>query len=278
MDFATFAELDPGAVRALVQPRVSGVAMPFNGTRRWFLATHGANTELYGQAYAHDSRVQMWSIIELLFDDGVRAVYTPVVGRALAERGPAYMAFVCAAVGQLADSTALERYARRQIAVSFYGETALLPPEVRDQIAEATRITHQRTPKHHIRYGVFADRPLPDFIARTVALSQQLNATPTVAQLLEAYYGGEGIPAELWIGSDQPSVFDVPFVVNEQSALYFLQFPTFFLDRATWRRILYDYLYVRGDEETLYSENISSERYITGLGIKHDGFWKPAIT
>ena len=70
----------------------------------------------------------------------------------------------------------------------------------------------------------------------------------------------------------------MPLVTNGQTALYFLQFPTLYLNQRTWRRLLFDFLFVRGDEESLYPDNVSAERDIVGLGVRRDGYWVAATT
>jgi hypothetical protein len=132
--------------------------------------------------------------------------------------------------------------------------------------------------RHYVRYGVFADIEIPDIIAHTLRLYQRLGKPPSEAQLLATYYGGRPVKLNIWLGTDQPTFFDVPLVLNGHTALYFLQFPTPYMDFPLWRRILYDYLFVRGDEESLYPENVSSERLITGLGTRRNGYWQPATT
>src|SRR5207247_5237767 len=125
----------------------------------------------------------------------------------------------------------------------------------------------------YLRYGVIADRPQPDLISRTIQLHHRLETVPTEAQLAEDYYCGPFIQIGMWIGSDQPTLFDVPLVTREDTALYFLQFPTLYLDQYLWRRLLYDYLYVRGDDEGLHSDDLTFERHIMGLGVRRDGRW-----
>ncbi len=203
------------------------------------------------------------------------AVYTPILGRALFERGAEYMAAATEGIRITAHETTLRFYRDHDIEASCYGELTLLPDDLQTDLQ---RLESTKPAKHALRYGIMADRPLPDFIRRTAQFTQKHGVAPTEDQFSTAYYGGDPVPVGMWIGCDQPTVFDVPFVLNEFTALYFLQFPTPYLDRTLWRRLLYDYLFVRGDEETLYAENLSTERKITGLGVRRDGFWIPSTS
>jgi hypothetical protein len=280
MQFAKFIALSAGEVASIVAqktPDKLGVGIPINGTRRWYLATYQKQPmDLFGPDYAPRVTHRMWDIARMMFDDGVSAIYLPLIGRALAERGPEYMAFAAQSVRSLADENAVGWYLANDVAASCYGEIDLLPTDIQDLGVTMSRRTKQG--KRLLRYGIFADRPQPDLIARTIRLHQELGAIPTEQQLGEDYYHGPYISLGFWIGSDQPTLFDVPLVVGGHTALYFLQFPTLYLDHGTWRRLLYDYLYIRGDEEALYPDNIPEERQIVGLGARQDGYWRPSNT
>jgi hypothetical protein len=91
---------------------------------------------------------------------------------------------------------------------------------------------------------------------------------------LDDYYRGTAWPLDIWVGCDQPTFFDVPFLLAGRTALYFLQFPTFFLTPRLWRRILCDWLFVRGDEEDLEALPLPGRRrLILGLGRRREGRW-----
>lgn len=279
MQFTEFVNLEPPRVTQLIGERIPqklAVAMPFNGTRRWYLqAFHKQASNLIDEFedYQVQAGRQLRAVAAMMYADGVQAVYIPLMGRALLERGTEYMVLAAQAITELATDEALAFYTNHHISAFCYGETNLLPLDIQDKTARLNT-TNQGT--RYLRYGIMADRPLPDLIARIGRLQRRIGKLPSEQQLLEDYYGGEFIAAGLWIGSDQPSVFDVPYAVNENTALYFLQFPTPYLDQTTWRRLLYDYLYVRGDEESLYPDNVSTERRITGLGVRRDGYWIPS--
>ena len=278
MNFSDFASLEPAAVAELVLARDKrlGVALPMNGTRRWYVDTFHIPASMFLDHWQHYQELMLKRLLELavmMFQDGITAFYTPLVGRAMLERGPAYMKLISEGIAVTASEASMQLYRENQIEASCYGEVSLLPEHVQNHLK---RLESTKPGMHYLRYGVMADKSLPDLIARTVRLSQATGCPPTDAQLLADYYHGESVTVGMWIGSDQPTVFDVPGVVNEHTALYFLQFPTPYLDRQTWRRLLYDYLFVRGDEETLYPENISNERRITGLGMRNNGYWIPS--
>lgn len=283
MTFDEFVTLAPRQMAELLTGRSTehssalGVAMPLNGTRRWYLAHFKKQPdELLTEDYSLQTRRGMWDLAVMLFADGVKALYMPVMGRALAERGPEYMHYAAQSLAWLATDEALDWYRQQGITAMCYGDIDILPTEVYERLAALPKLTAGGA--NHLRYGVFADRSTPDLIRRTIRLHKDLGKLPTESQLLEDYYAGPFVPAGLWIGTDQPTLFDVPLAVHGNTALYFLQFPTLFLDRARWRRILYDYLFVRGDQETLYPENLGRAGRVLGLGVRRDGYWQASET
>lgn len=275
MDFLTFQTQN---VSELISERPPmGLAIPFNGTRRWYLSTFQATPDaLMSSDYLIQVNRRMREIMGGMFADGVHTIYTPALGRSLIERGEAYMRFSMAAMTSPADEEGLAWCAENRVALRYYGELTLLPDDIQAQLADIEAATHGPHVKHIVQYGVFADRPTHDIIQRVVRLSQD-SATLTEQDLIADYYGPAAPPVDLWIGSDQPTVFDVPLVMHENTSLYFLQYPTLFLTHQAWRRILYDMLFVRGDQETLYAENLSPERGIMGLGKRQDGYWVPSV-
>jgi hypothetical protein len=277
--FDSFAALDSTAVREQVRarfPHGMGVGIPFNGTRRWYMATYGASAgDVFSGDYLTKTLFRIFDVVGMMFADGVDTVYSPLIGRALLDRGEDYMAFAIEAVARPFQQDAERWYAEHHTAAGCYGDLNLLPLEIRARIGHVRQNTTPRA-KHRFLWGVFADEPLADIIRRVTTLHTHLAAPPTPEQLLHEYFGAHVPPLALWIGSDQPTVFDVPLVLHEHTALYFLQFPTLYLDHRLWRRLLYDVLHVRGDEETLYPDNVSDARHITGLGVRRHGFWSPS--
>lgn len=279
MEFSEFASLPAPDVAAVVLHHVAhplGVAIPFNGTRRWYMSTFQKDAaELYTETYLERVFCQMMAVMDMMFADGVQTIYTPIIGRDLAQRGQDYMRFGVQAVAQVVSDAARKWYDTRQIEALCYGETSLLPRGIQMMLEH---LPIHDDALHRLRYGVFADRPLTDIIAHTLRLQHTGNKPPTAEQVIKSYYGGAATPVSMWIGSDQPTIFDVPLVVHGNTALYFLQFPTLYLDQPSWRRLLYDYVFIRGDQETLYPDNIATEKHITGLGRRQDGYWVPSTT
>lgn len=278
--YKEFLDYSPEAVRQIMHERYGnnfGVGIPFNGTRRWYLEHFQKTTaDLLDRDYAEQATRQMRQIIAMMFADGVTCVYTPIIGRDLAERGSDYMEWANGSIPLLIHEEAMTWYETHHVQASCYGQLDLLSETSQQQIHELATTTTSAQKRHYVRYGIFADQPVSLLINQTLKLYNALGREPDPTELIEAFYGGPRVDVHMWVGSDQPSVFDVPLVIHGATDLYFLQFPTPYLDQKLWRRLLYDILYVRGDEESLYPENISEHRRITGLGQRIHAHWTPA--
>ena len=136
-----------------------------------------------------------------------------------------------------------------------------------DELAAAT----QSHTAHRLLLGVFADREQ----ARLYDLCRQADSA---VAWLQQYYGQDIDPrVGLVIGSGQPAVWDIPLLDLNQASLYFMQAPTYSLDRLTLRRILYDHLFQRAADDPLYDTTTAPPEPIPVLGIGHrtDTGWQP---
>jgi len=276
MEFETFSFLPAREVAALVEDRFTerlGVAVHFDGTRRWYLRTYGAcEHDLYNEDYASKTMQRIRDISEMMFRDGVTALYLPALGKRIeVERGPQYARFQADSLTHaLLEEDMLEFCRGLGIRLSCYGGVERLATRLERELRERQDVAGV---ERYMRWGVFAGSPLGDFSQRAVALSAKLGRAPTAAEILADYYAGPHIPVHIWIGQKRPSVYGVPFLLNSRTSLYFLQFPTPLLDRLTWRRVLYDAMYIRGDDSELFPEDVPLEREILGLGKLADGRW-----
>ena len=177
-------------------------------------------------------------------------------------------------LGALTSSISREWYHRNQIRVTFYGAwvAALLNHGFMDVMADLQNVTVETRhyTKHKLLFGIFSDEGLQ----RIVALARQVESEET---LLEAYYGQPVGPIDLIVGSGQPAIWDLPLLNFNQASIYFLQAPTFCLNRETLRKILYDHLYQRKNDDELY-EDLSSDSWqdvkILGVGRQTYQGWE----
>jgi hypothetical protein len=280
MNFDEFAGLAAGDVATLVargMPGPLGVAVDFDGTRRWYMKTHSVGREdLYGDGYATATMREVRRVTRMIFEDGARAVYCPALSvRIEAERGPEYARFqIEKLVEQLASDEMLSWCRDLGIELSCYGATHRLPPGAREIVETLGERTRSRAKTRYMRWSVFAGSPYNDVFSRVVRLFENRGVVPTDVEVIEQYYGGPHVPLAMWVGHKFPSVSGVPLLLNGRTSLYFLQFPTPLLDLRAWRRLLFDTLYVRGEQSSLHPDDVPSERRILGLGVRVDGCWQ----
>jgi hypothetical protein len=135
-------------------------------------------------------------------------------------------------------------------------------------LAEIAQETRHYT-KHSLLFGVFADRPWDHFLN----LAKRVKGGE---ELLQRYYGQPVGQVDLIIGSGQPAIWDLPLLDLNKASLYFIQAPTFCLNKETLRHILYDHLYQRLNDDELYA-NLNIQDWATpeilGLGRRTSKGW-----
>jgi hypothetical protein len=94
--------------------------------------------------------------------------------------------------------------------------------------------------------------------------------------LVGRYYGQPVGPVDLVVSSGQPAIWDIPLLDINKASLYFLQAPTFCLNQETLRRIFYDHLYQRVNDDDLY-DNLTNQEWedieVLGIGQRTRKGW-----
>jgi hypothetical protein len=280
MHFARFETLPPSEISALVRahmPQGFGVGVHFDGTRRWYIQTFGVEpNEIYAEDYVLRIMQQIRRVARMMFDDGVTAIYLPALGaRIETERGPEYARFQMESLArELTRPEMLDFCRELAVEQSCYGALDRFPADLRQPLESLPQQTRSEHTSRYMRWATFAGSPLNDICERVVRLHGASGRVPTDRELIENYYGGPHVPLCMWIGQECPAIYGIPLLFNSRTNLYFLQFPTPLLDHSRWRRLLFDALYVRGEQSSLCLEKLSEQRQIVGLGQRIDGFWK----
>ena len=279
MEFEQFVRLGSSDIASIVAghfPGGLGVAVHFDGTRRWYMNKFGVDQQaLYSDAYATATMREIRRVSQMIFEDGVSAVYCPALGiRIENERGPEYARFQIEKFAQqLTEPEMLDWCASLGVELSCYGATGRLPAGPREQIESLAARTRSTTTKRYMRWSVFAGSPHNDVFGRVVKLYESSGRAPSDIEVIEQYYAGPHIPVGIWIGHKSPAVHGVPLLVNSRTNLYFLLFPTLLIEPHAWRRVLFDALFVRGEQSSLHPDDVPSERRILGLGARVNGCW-----
>jgi hypothetical protein len=211
---------------------------------------------------------------QLFYNHGFTTLIQPLLGYDLLDRGPSYLKLALEqGLAELTTKDYCAWYQQAEIRVTFYGNwiTTLTEMGFGSTVDSLKTLMAQTQPypKRRLLLGIFADGDLDQI----VTLAQTLQPGE---DLLQRYYGQSVGPVDLIIGSGQPAIWDLPLLDINKAGLYFMQAPTFCLDRDVLRRILYDYLYERVNDDRIY-ENLMPQEWrgfeILGLGRRSRKGW-----
>ena len=296
MDRKVFLNLPTEEVAQIVQEAGPKVCVfPINGTRRWFMIEHppDANADVAAD-YLDIITKRHIEIYQLFFDHGIETLLTPIFGPDLLERGEEYLELAAEGMSHLTKhSFFLDFYEQYDVRVHFYGDYYKYLRETSynylskffEQITHKTALHKQ----NRLFFGVFAHDAIDTIAELSIKYYKKHQKAPSRHELVEMYYGEYVEPVSFFIGFDKFSAFDMPLVATGAEDLYFTVAPSPYINPQQLRRILYDHLYTRPEEETDYTD-LSAEDWCimrdfyranrdntSGLGArpKEAGFWYP---
>lgn len=290
MDLDVFKQLDAQTIIDLVQTRGPHICVfPLNGTRRWFILEYGEEIANLSEAERAEALVartgeQVRRVTQLVFDHGIHTLVMPVFGGELATRGAAYRKMAEAGLRLLTQPNFRAFYAALGIRVRFYGDFRQHFQDFPDLLDafDATEAATADCAAHRLLYGVCGESATYTITQHAAELGRALTHDEAVV----AFYGEPLPDADLFIGFDAPTAFDMPLIDRGDVALYFTVAPSPYSDADTFREILYDWLYVRPDTVDYASlpptawEHMQDYYHIhrhtvIGTGVRRDGIWYP---
>jgi hypothetical protein len=286
MNLNAFLDAPTAEIAEIVReqgPRVC--VLPVNGTRRWFVLEKGVvpdknNAEELVKATGDELR----RLIGVLFDYGVETVISPVYGGELSEeRGREYRRMAIQGLKLLTQQDFQEFYATKGIRVRFYGDYLRYFEDEADLLdsIHRTEISTAGYTRHRLFYGVCGESAVSIITKHAVKVGHALSHQ----EAIKAFYGESISLADLFIGFDAPTAFDMPLLDKGGVDLYFTLSPSPYLDRATLRTIVYDWIFIRNDEVLEYQSLNPEEfeymrnyyqvnrRFVVGLGTYRNGVW-----
>jgi hypothetical protein len=261
--------LDDQHIAGLVAQKAATAAIYLNGTRRWFLSQNKSWAE-----YAKTTGTAQRSLSCMFYGHGLQTLIQPLLGYDLLSRGHDYLKLaVEQGLMELVSEDYRSWFHELEIRVNLYGNwvaplTEMGFAPVVEALQELISETNHYT-RYSLLFGVFADAAL-DYI---VSLAQTAHQGD---DLLRQFYGQPIGPINLIVGSGQPVIWDLPLLDINKANLYFIQAPTFCLDKQSLRHILYDHLYQRSNDEELNGNGSSyewREVEILGLGQRSQKGW-----
>ena len=270
------------------RPEPLVVGWPFNGTRRWFLGHRGGKADYLPALVRRQAAFH-----RMLLDHGVGIVFAPSFGELNLGRGEEYARRALAGILGVAADEVYRGLFRRGGRVRFYGDyrRRLSGPEYRPVLEACDEITASTAGGEGplILFGLFADNAHEAVADLAVKLFQRNREAPDRAALVEAYYGARIGDLDLFVGFEQPQLFDVPLVTTGWEDLYFTFNPTPEVDEGQLRAILYDHLVARQAPEAEYEKlpeeaqreliRTNRRRATVGLGRVDPltGIWRPVL-
>jgi tuberculosinol/isotuberculosinol synthase len=241
-------------IAASSQPVVMG--WPFNGTRRWYLAYRRQN--LNARDYLTTLTRRQAELHRMIFAHGVDTILTPLFGRELLGRGPAYTQYVLGGLSQLAEDEVYQEMFAAGVRIRFYGDyEEMLDAPIFRPTLEACKSLATATASGNgptLLIGLFADSPHATLARLSVEFAQRWGRPPDRRELIEAYYGLAVPDLSLYLGFAQPALFDIPLLATGQEDLYVTLNPSPSLTEKQLREILYDHLVTRRMQEVDYDE------------------------
>lgn len=278
----------------------AGIFVP-DGTRRMTLAFghvspeaddfYSENVRMTTQYFMHNLKV--------FFEHGLQTLFVPLISSAVLKRKKRYQQITLQQGLKtiLKNETWLNFYAENDIRIIVYGDLKYLRESECAQAIEWITEIQKLTVKHKT-HRLFYGFASPDRIGTglthlTIDFYKSYAREPTYDELVKMYYGEYIAPADFFIMSTKLAGLGAlpPLIVGGETQLYFLAAPGIMaLNKDTYRKILYDYLFCRPhkphqnytaedsqDIETLRNYFMRQKSTVIGLGMNIGNFWVPNI-
>ena len=285
---------------AEIQAATRGKSVIFSpgGSSRWYFMEHGDVRQGYlqhdlFQDYANMILQRILEIVHIMMSDGVDAVYVVAITPKIDQRTESYRQFIADGLRAMVNAAAQDLYEQYQMHVKFCGgwESILEANGIGDVLQSFKQVEKETAQTGRPRLIWCAeDKPLPDRLLPFVRQHlDRHDSLPDRETLAELYYGETGIHTDIFIGNNKPSIEGQIPPLLTLGDLYFTVSPSLYLDRQSWRSILYDHLFCRRvsyrDYTKITSESMAELRdfyhtnqtSVLGIGMFDDitQTWRP---
>ncbi len=268
----------PAEVVASVAPK-SMVVAPGGTRREAVMAGINPNSD----DFAKFMFGRMSSQFDMMFRNGVRHLFSgTITPNQWNEVGPYRHKLIGWVASYLASDEALETYNRNGWKVRLTGWQTV--PEFQP-VAERLE---RETPREGTRSLWWWTAPTYESIWEQLLAAAHRTGARTRDELIRAFYGEDVPLISLYLGFGKPEVSPVhlPPILAGQVQCYWTMRPGYSLDEVEFRKILYDYAYLRPTwkaDKTGRAENAVAHRDMwlqgptLGLGMRlGEDFWYPA--
>ena len=263
----------PRAEIARVAP--SAMVYAASGTRRQAALT---GIDSHSDAYVRWSHIQALEVMQMIFEHGVRHVFTLLAGPGQFQEVGAYRANLLDWIEWgVASDEALAEFRRRG------WRARLLCDEGIPQLDRARQRLSTLNGSFTVWFQVVPDSEAP---WRWLLDAAQRSGARTRSELVQALYG-EAVPlVNLYLAFGKPIIAPelLPPLLADTVQCYWSQRPGYSLTEDELRRVLFDYAYLRPTwqadktgraEEALTCAEIWQNGSILGLGQRLGPFWYP---
>jgi len=243
------------------------------------------------QEYVDWSLKKQLGLAEMFVNSGVRTLFMPVLGPKQIREVGAYRDYLFNMYKFIFEPHALELYKRLGIRNRFLGKNFMTD----EFSAKASDLEHQTVNQRAATFfWVFVGGEEQNYEIDAInTILKNTNGQTNLSReaCLQALYG-EQVPAvDMFIGFSKPHVgYWMPPLLGHNAALYFTDYPSYFLDERDWKRIIYDFGITRKtwteDKSARYANILTSglierhaERRIWGVGSSNiGGFWYQEVS
>lgn len=255
----------------------STLVLANGGTRRRALLA-----DVTSENYPEWSRNEMFSMLKMFFDSGVQNIFCVIFSETnAAEVSVNYREHMSSWVAEmLPRNDALDFYNQEgwRVHLDVLGWSGL-------SIASKTLEQTQKNSGPGLWFTMISSPE--DHWQRLVSTIGELDQPPDRTTLIRSIYGEDIPPASMYIGSGKPQL--MPSLINPlligSLACYWPQHLGYSLDQLSWKKILYDYAYLRptwvADKSkrtelaTTYRSAWEDDPPLIGVGQRLGPFWFP---
>lgn len=230
------------------------VVLASGGSSRWYFLEHGNTQQGYAQTeqfkdYGLKGARRIIEQASMMLDDGIRTVFAPGFAGGQGERNAEYVENLKWAYEVLIGEYAEQLYNEHNIGVKFRGGWQQLFDRLgANDLSERYAALEARTIAKSDRWLVWfvAEDLIPQSMMPQVTEYVAEHGTlPERTELAEQYYGRPLDSVDIFISNNKFAVNGMCPPLLTLANLYFTVSPSFYMDKKQWRRILYDYLFMR---------------------------------
>ncbi len=278
----------------------TGIFVP-EGNRRMVMTKTGlrSGTSMFYLKYVDMCTNLFMNNLEVLFSHGLKNLIVPLVSPSVLKRDDNYIEFGLGRILSILFTNMNWKsfYSKHNIRVKFYGDLTILnnrPFQWWKKWMENIESDTSSNSGHLLLIGIASNEITGvDIVNTSLSFFEAHNRKPTLDELKHSYYGENIATADFFIMSTKMSGVGAlpPLITSKKTQLYYLVSPgVMSLTKTTFRKILYDLIYMREPNKSIERElgnaaNLkklndfytANQEKVIGLGRNIEDIWVPEI-